>query len=185
MTDRLKDKVALVIGASRGIGKAIALRFREEGASVVVSDFETKEGRATAEELGGDFIQTDISKLDDAIAADLPHAGTSCQARYHCTECRYLSLATDRDTSPDDWDRVMAVNLQGCFNVARAALTPMKAQGSRRILFTSSITGPHVTGPGHGHYAATKARINGFIRSSALEFSSYGITVNGVEPGTS
>lgn len=69
MTDRLKDKVALVIGASRGIGKAIALRFREEGASVVVSDFETKEGRATAEELGGDFIQTDISKLDDAIAA--------------------------------------------------------------------------------------------------------------------
>ena len=77
----------------------------------------------------------------------------------------------------------MAVNLRGCFNAARAALTPMKAQGSGRILFTSSITGPHVTSPGHGHYAATKAGINGFIRSAALEFSSYGITVNGVEPG--
>lgn len=75
----------------------------------------------------------------------------------------------------------MAVNLQGCFNAARAALTPMKAHGSGRILFTYSITGPHVTS--HGHYAATKAGINGFIRSAALEFSSYGITVNGVEPG--
>ena len=51
------------------------------------------------------------------------------------------------------------------------------------MLFTSSITGPHVTSPGHGHYSATKAGINGFIRSAALEFSGYGITVNGVEPG--
>ena len=51
------------------------------------------------------------------------------------------------------------------------------------MLFTSSITGPRVTSPGHGHYAASKAGINGFIRSAALEFSSYGITVNGVEPG--
>ena len=59
----------------------------------------------------------------------------------------------------------------------------MKAQRSGRMLFTSSITGPHVTSPGHGHYAATKAGINGFIRSAALEFAGYGITVNGVEPG--
>jgi 3-oxoacyl-[acyl-carrier protein] reductase len=59
----------------------------------------------------------------------------------------------------------------------------MKAQRSGRILFTSSITGPHVTSPGHGHYSATKAGINGFIRAAALEFAGYGITVNGVEPG--
>jgi len=59
----------------------------------------------------------------------------------------------------------------------------MKAQRYGRMLFTSSITGPHVTSPGHGHYSATKAGINGFIRSAALEFSSFGINVNGVEPG--
>ena len=64
-----------------------------------------------------------------------------------------------------------------------AALVPMKAQHFGRMLYTSSITGPHVTSPGHGHYAASKAGINGFIRSAALEFSGYGITVNGVEPG--
>lgn len=87
------------------------------------------------------------------------------------------------DTSSADWDRVMAVNLRGSFNAAKAALTPMRQQGSGRILFTSSITGPHVTSPGHGHYSATKAGINGFIRAAALEFAPYGITVNGVEPG--
>jgi 3-oxoacyl-[acyl-carrier protein] reductase len=87
------------------------------------------------------------------------------------------------ETSPKDWDRVMAVNLRGCFLAARAALVPMKARGTGRMLFTSSITGPHVTSPGHGHYSASKAGINGFIRAAALEFSGYGITVNGVEPG--
>ena len=183
MTDRLKDKVALVIGASRGIGKAIALRFREEGASVVVSDFETDEGRATAEELGADFIQTDISKFDDAIAAVSHTLERYGRLDIIVQNAGIYPWQLIENTSPDDWDRVMAVNLRGCFNAARAALTPMKAQGSGRILFTSSITGPHVTSPGHGHYAATKAGINGFIRSAALEFSSYGITVNGVEPG--
>jgi 3-oxoacyl-[acyl-carrier protein] reductase len=59
----------------------------------------------------------------------------------------------------------------------------MKVQGHGRILFTSSITGPHVTSPGHGHYSATKAGINGLIRAAALEWAGYGITVNGVEPG--
>jgi 3-oxoacyl-[acyl-carrier protein] reductase len=59
----------------------------------------------------------------------------------------------------------------------------MKARKNGRMIFTSSITGPHVTSPGHGHYSASKAGINGFIRSAALEFSAYGITVNGVEPG--
>ncbi|MES5099185.1 SDR family oxidoreductase [Agrobacterium sp. BA1120] len=183
MTDRLKDKVALVIGASRGIGKAIAQRFLEEGAKVVVSDFEVDEGKATAEEFGVDFIQTDISKMDDAVAAVTHTLSRHGRLDIIVQNAGIYPWQLIENTSPDDWDRVMAVNLRGCFNAARAALTPMKAQGSGRILFTSSITGPHVTSPGHGHYAATKAGINGFIRSAALEFSSYGITVNGVEPG--
>jgi 3-oxoacyl-[acyl-carrier protein] reductase len=59
----------------------------------------------------------------------------------------------------------------------------MKIQRYGRMVFTSSITGPRVTMPGHGHYSASKAGINGFIRAAALEFAPYGITVNGVEPG--
>ena len=59
----------------------------------------------------------------------------------------------------------------------------MKARRYGRMVFTSSITGPRVTSPGHGHYSASKAGINGFIRAAAIEFAPYGITVNGVEPG--
>jgi 3-oxoacyl-[acyl-carrier protein] reductase len=180
---RLENKVALVIGASRGIGKAIAVRYVEEGAKLVLADFDAEGGKATADELGAPFVHTDIARMDDAVAA------------VECTIERFgrLDIIVQNagiypwqlieNTSPEDWDRVMGVNLRGCFNAARAALPQMKKQQSGRILFTSSITGPHVTSPGHGHYSATKAGINGFIRSAALEFSGYGITVNGVEPG--
>ena len=85
--------------------------------------------------------------------------------------------------SPEEWDKVLAVNLKGTFLAARAALPHMKPKRSGRMIFTSSITGPRVTSPGHGHYSASKAGINGFIKAAALEFSSYGITVNGIEPG--
>src|SRR5205085_2203850 len=85
--------------------------------------------------------------------------------------------------TPEEWDRVLAVNLKGTFLAARAALPHMKAKHSGRMVFTSSITGPRVTSPGHGHYSASKAGINGFFKAAALEFSAYGITVNGVEPG--
>ena len=183
MTDRLKDKVALVIGASRGIGKAIAQRFKEEGARLVLADFEDEAGRAAADEIGAEFVRTDISKMDDAVAAVALALEVYGRLDVIVQNAGIYPWQLIENTSPDDWDNVMATNLRGCFNAARAALTPMKKQGSGRILFTSSITGPHVTSPGHGHYAASKAGINGFIRSAALEFSSYGITVNGVEPG--
>ena len=87
------------------------------------------------------------------------------------------------DISPEEWDRVLAVNLRGCFLAARAALPVMREAGYGRMIFTSSITGPRVTSPGHGHYSASKGGINGFIRAAALEFAGYGITVNGIEPG--
>ena len=66
---------------------------------------------------------------------------------------------------------MLGVNLRGCFLAARAALPVMRARGGGRMIFTSSITGPRVTSPGHGHYSASKAGINGFIRAAALEFS--------------
>jgi 3-oxoacyl-[acyl-carrier protein] reductase len=73
--------------------------------------------------------------------------------------------------------------LKGTYLAARAALPIMRAKGRGRMVFMSSITGPRVTAPGHGHYSASKAGINGFIKAAAIEFASYGITVNGVEPG--
>ncbi|MDP1731755.1 MAG: SDR family oxidoreductase [Devosia sp.] len=183
MTGRLQDKVALIIGAARGIGRGIAERFAEEGAQLVIGDTEVATGRATAEVLGAEFIATDISRFEDAKAAvglALTRFGRLDILVQNAGIYPWQLIA---ETSPEDWDRVLGVNLRGAFLAARAALEPMKAQGYGRILFTSSITGPHVTSPGHGHYSASKAGINGFIRAAALEFAGYGITVNGVEPG--
>jgi 3-oxoacyl-[acyl-carrier protein] reductase len=183
MSGRLAGRTALIIGAARGIGKGIAIRFIEEGARLVLADWDADGGQATADELGADFIRTDISQFADAQAAvDLAVARFG-RLDIIVQNAGIYPWQLIEDTSPDDWDRVMAVNLRGSFNIAKAALKPMKAQGYGRMLFTSSITGPYVTSPGHGHYGASKAGINGLIRSAALEFSGFGITVNGVEPG--
>ncbi len=183
MTGRLENRAALVIGAARGIGRAIAQRFAEEGARVVIADVEVEAGKQTAEELGAHFIETDISKLDQAVRAVEEVVNRFGYIDIVVQNAGIYPWTLIEDTSPEEWDTVLAVNLKGCFLAARAAVPHMKARGSGRLLFTSSITGPWVTSPGHGHYSASKAGINGFIRSAALEFSSYGITVNGVEPG--
>ncbi len=183
MAGRLEGKIALVIGGSRGIGRGIAQRFAEEGARLVIADIASEQGTTAAADLDAIFVATDISSLAEAHAA--VGAATERHGRLDIMiqNAGIYPWQLIEDTSSEDWDRVMAVNLRGSFNAARAALVPMKQQGSGRMLYTSSITGPHVTSPGHGHYSATKAGINGFIRAAALEFSGYGITVNGVEPG--
>jgi len=183
MTGRIEGKVALIIGSARGIGKGIAQRFAEEGAKLVLADTELDAGQATASELGAAFISTDISQMAEAEAAVALALKQHGRLDIIVQNAGIYPWQLIENTSPEDWDRVMAVNLRGSFNATRAALVPMKAQHHGRMLFTSSITGPHVTSPGHGHYSATKAGINGLIRAAALEFAGYGITVNGVEPG--
>ena len=182
MTRRLQDKIAVITGAARGIGKGIATRFAEEGAQLVITDLDPRI-EATARELGAEHLIADVSKPADAEAAVALAVDKHGRLDIMVQNAGIYPWQLLEDTSADDWDRVMATNLRGSFLAARAALTPMKAQRSGRILFTSSITGPHVTSPGHGHYSATKAGINGLVRAAALEWSGYGITVNGVEPG--
>jgi 3-oxoacyl-[acyl-carrier protein] reductase len=183
MTGRLAGKIAIVIGAARGIGEGIAERFVAEGARVVIGDRDVETGRRTAKRLGAAFVETDISRRDHAerIVAEAiaQHGGLEIIVQ----NAGIFPWRLIEKTEPEEWDAVMAVNLRGAYLAARAALPPMKARRSGRMLFTSSITGPRVTSPGHGHYSASKAGINGFIKTAALEFARYGITVNGVEPG--
>lgn len=183
MTGRLDGRVALVIGAARGIGRAIAERFREEGARVAIADTEIAAGRETASAIGSRFVEADVSK-----PADADRAVAEAVAAYNGLDILVQNAGIYpwtliEKTSPEEWDRVLGVNLRGAFLATRAALPHMKGTGRGRILFTSSITGPRVTSPGHGHYSASKAGLNGFIRAAALEFAGYGVTVNGVEPG--
>jgi 3-oxoacyl-[acyl-carrier protein] reductase len=87
------------------------------------------------------------------------------------------------DMTVEDWDRVHAVNLRGTFLAVKAVLPVMLEQGKGRIVITSSITGPRVGNPGLAHYSASKAGVNGFIKTAAIELARSGITVNAVEPG--
>ncbi len=183
MTGRLAGRAALVVGAARGIGRAIAERFVEEGARVAIADTVVDEGRATAAVLGGPFVEADVSRPDDAARAVAETVAAFGGLHILVQNAGIYPWTLIENTSPEEWDDVLGVNLRGAFLATKAALPHMKAAGHGRILFTSSITGPRVTSPGHGHYSASKAGINGFIRAAALEFAGYGITVNGVEPG--
>ena len=180
---RLKDRIALVIGGARGIGAGIAERFVEEGASIVLADREASAGAAMAARLGGHFVSVDVAKKADvegAVGAALQRHG---RLDILVQNAGIFPWTLIENIEPEEWDSVLAVNLKGTYLAARAALAPMKARNYGRMIFTSSITGPRVTSPGHGHYSASKAGINGFIKAAALEFAGYGITVNGVEPG--
>ena len=183
MTGRLQDRVALVIGAARGIGEGIARRFAEEGAKLVIADSEVAAGESTAARLDARFVAVDVTQkadVDRAVAETLSAHG---KLDILVQNAGIYPWTLIENIDPAEWDQVLAVNLKGTFLAAQAALPHMKARRAGRMIFTSSITGPRVTSPGHGHYSASKAGINGFIKAAALEFSGYGITVNGVEPG--
>src|SRR5215470_10782557 len=187
MPNRLKDKTAIVIGAARGIGAGIAEVFAEEGAKVVIADALEAEGKATAARLAKTTeampFRMDVSSPADnqaVVAATLRRFG---RVDILVQNAGIYPLTMIADIDPAEWDRVLAVNLKGVFLAFQACLRPMQAQRYGRCIFTSSITGPRVTAPGHGHYSASKAGILGFVRAAALEAAPYGITVNGVEPG--
>jgi 3-oxoacyl-[acyl-carrier protein] reductase len=187
MSGRLENRVALIIGAARGIGKGIAQRFIEEGARVIIGDREAGIGEETARGLGGRdrarFAAVDITRKEEAenaVNTAVEHFGGLDILVQNAGIYPWTLI---EDIEPEEWDSVLAVNLKGTYLAARAALPAMRSKGSGRMIFTSSITGPRVTSPGHGHYSASKAGINGFIKAAAIEFAAYGITVNGVEPG--
>ena len=187
MSGRVQDKVAIVIGAARGIGAAIAGRLVEEGAQVVVADTLEEEGRATAARLGpagaAHFVRADVSdraSVQQLVAATLERFGRIDILVQNAGIYPYTLLP---DIEVAEWDAVLGVNLRGCFLAIQACIPAMRAQRHGRIVLTSSITGPRVTSPGHGHYSASKAGINGLIRAAAIELAPLGITVNGIEPG--
>ncbi len=183
MAGRVQDKVAIVIGAGQGIGAGIAARFAEEGARLVLADWRQEPGATTAAKLGARFVQTDVS--DPIQMARLAAAALAEHGRIDivCQNAGIFPFALLPDIPVEQWDQVLAVNLRGCFLAIQACQPAMQAQGYGRIVLTSSITGPKVSVPGHAHYSASKAGINGLIRAAAIELASFGITVNGVEPG--
>lgn len=184
----LSDRKCIVTGAARGIGRSIAIAFAAHGATVAIVDREQGEGEATRDDIvraGG---------RAEAIAADLADRVQIGRVMAQATaslggldilvhNAAHYPLRALADIDAALLERTLAVNLAAAFWLTQATLPMLRRSGRGRILITSSVTGPRVAYPGLAHYAASKAGLNGFIRSAALELAGERITVNGVEPG--
>jgi NAD(P)-dependent dehydrogenase (short-subunit alcohol dehydrogenase family) len=184
---RLKDKVALITGGAGDIGLSIAEEFLSNGACVVLFDIDAKLLREAGEKLSAaDRLSTATG--DVRSLADLKKAVALAEHRYGkldilITCAGVLKHMPIDQTSVEDWDRVIGINLTGTFLACKAAVPPLKANGGGRIVTISSVGGR--TGrPGVGiDYAAAKAGVVGITMCLAKELGPSGITVNSIAPG--
>jgi L-rhamnose 1-dehydrogenase len=186
---RLEDKVVIVTGAARGIGRAIALRLAEEGARVAVVDLRADEGHRTValiEGAGGQamFVATDVSDREQVqamVAQVVDRWGTVDILVNDAGICPFEEFLDMPETL---WDRVLDVNLKGYFLVSQAVARVMVEQGVKgRIIAVSSISA-QFGGSQQAHYCASKAGINLLVKSMAIALGPHGITCNAVLPGT-
>jgi len=188
MASETERQIVVVTGASRGIGRAVAVRFARDGAAVIVnyrgSEAAAQETVRAVTAAGGEatLVQGDVSSRDDAerlIETAIQQHGRIDVLVNNAgiTRDQLLMRMTD-----DDWDAVLDTNLKGAFYTTRAVLRPMLRKRSGRIINISSVVGL-IGNAGQGNYAAAKAGLIGFTKSIAREVASRSITVNAVAPG--
>ena len=179
----LAGEVALVTGGAKGIGKGIAKALKQARAKVLIGDVDRNKGKEVALELEGEFYYLDVTDKDR-----VEYVVQSIREKYGklsilCSNAGIFPQTRIENMTEKDWDKVQNINLKGTFFVVQAALKYMKKQSYGRIILTSSITGPITGFSGWAHYGASKAGQLGFMRSAALEYAKYGVTVNAIQPG--
>lgn len=188
---RLKDKVAIVTGGAKGLGRAFALRLSEEGAKVMVvtrKDMDNlQETVRQIKALGGDarLFQADVAKVEDTL--EMARAAVKAWGRIdilinNAAIYDGIERRPFYDIDPDEWDLVMSVNVKGAFLATRAVFPHMKEQGYGKIVNLASevfFTGSH----GFAHYVASKGGIIGLTRALAVELGPHNICINCVAPG--
>lgn len=185
---RLDGKVAIITGAGQGIGEAIARLFAHEGAQVIVNARTQAKVSSVAEDIVHDGGKAHGLIADIGTLAGVEQLVAGALEQFHNVDILVhnagifpYNLLEEMDD--DSWSKVIEVNLTAAYRLTKGCIPAMKERGAGRVLFTSSVQGNHVAVPGCAHYAASKAGLNGLIRSAAMELAPYNITVNGVEPG--
>lgn len=184
---RLKDKVSIVTGAGRGIGRATALKFAREGATVIVCDVGQASVDETVDAIRGEGGAADGFVVDVTKRAQIDAMVEAVMAKHGridtlVNNAGIVADAQLRKMSDAAFDRVIDVNLKGTYNCARAVVDIMVAQGSGVILNASSIVG--IFGNfGQSNYAASKFGVIGFVKTWARELGPKGIRANAVCPG--
>jgi NAD(P)-dependent dehydrogenase (short-subunit alcohol dehydrogenase family) len=187
MAERLRGKVAIVTGAGSGIGRACALRFAAEGASVVVADVRADAAEAVAKEIaraGGvaTALGTDVSRREDVDALVREAVGRYGRLDVLVNNAAAPLPGSVAETSDESWRAVQATTLDGTFFGLRAALRVMASQGAGSIVNVSS--GAALGGePGLAAYAAAKAAVVNLTKTAAVENGPLGIRVNAILPG--
>jgi 3-oxoacyl-[acyl-carrier protein] reductase len=179
----LTDRVAVVTGAARGIGRGIASVLAAEGARVVIVDVDGELAQVTAGELGGVAICADVTDRDSVDVMANRVAEELGRIDILAANAGIYPFADLESLDDVMWSHVMDVNAGGAVRSVQACLPAMRTRGYGRIVLTSSITGPVTGQTGFAHYGASKAAMVGFMRSAAVELAQSGITINAVMPG--
>jgi 3-oxoacyl-[acyl-carrier protein] reductase len=184
----LRDRVCIVTGGSKGIGRGIALRFGTVGCRVVVAARHVEPARAVADEIAARGGSAAAVAADVADPASVEALAREAAERFGgidilCANAGIFPTARLGEMTAAEFDRVIGTNLKGTFLALTACLPAMKARRRGRVVVTSSITGPITGYPGWTHYGASKAGQLGLVRSAALELAPYGVTINAVMPG--
>jgi len=185
----ISGKIAIVTGAGSGIGRGIAQALANNGAKVVVVDIDETKAKSTAEQIRRAGNISSPMAADVSSWVDMQKMAAAVVKEYDridilCENAGIYPPANIIEMSEGQWDKVIDVNLKGCFLGLKSCLPQMLKQNYGRVIMTSSITGYRTGEVGLSHYSASKAGIIGFMRSAALEVAKNNITVNAIEPGT-
>lgn len=186
----LKDRVAIITGGAMGIGRGIALKFSDEGCSVVIADIAEDEGAKTAEEIskkGGKavFIKCNIldnGQIQAAVAKTIEKFGKIDILINNAGSILGSDKGKIEDVSEEDWDKILPLNLKSQFLFSKAVVPYMKKNKYGKIVNISSMGAVNPSAPVM-HYHAAKAGVIGLTLNLAMEMAQYNVTVNAIAPG--